>query len=555
MRRKGIILRMVPMVTGACIVLACTPAVTTKKPVVEKVPHRPVTIVYEDTLVYEIVCADHAERERFVYSFNRFLKEHSFLAERYDSAGVLTILRIMPVAPQRAAAGGSSGTIGLPRGDTAWLDSLKHFQEVREEEGEDSLRPPFGGSLRLYTPREVLDYPVTMLLDAYPFSERRGGDSLRGYLRVEKASPTVLTLKLDRTITSGTGKKLTVLDIVSIWTKHCRARPGEARALFYACQGINEFTSGREAVIRGISAIDKSTISIRLSKTDPLALDRLRTGRAMPAPFGLGPYAVKLTRENEDVLVANRTAAGASPFVNEALVRRGGDANPILSFSLGRYDAMLLWKAADLEYARRNLMKGGTCTLVGSDRYFIAVQLEDVPMRDRIAASFSAAEMFEKFVKAEGSLITAVASDTLRPPLPEKTKPQKGDGQDKPVSIYYIKGDPVSKIIAERLLASVTRVRITADLFASDRHSYEAALIGRTPGCFIGWVPKTVLVDPSEKLKFATVYFNNEDDETAWIPSRREIPLFSVDWYLLAKEKIGLYKGALNGIYVKQEEK
>jgi hypothetical protein len=86
----------------------------------------------------------------------------------------------------------------------------------------------------------------------------------------------------------------------------------------------------------------------------------------------------------------------------------------------------------------------------------------------------------------------------------------------------------------------------------ADLRPYEAALVDRTQGCFVGWAPQTVLADTSEKLRLAAMFFNNERDEAQRIASVMEIPLFSIDWYLLAQEKVGLYQGKLGGIYVKQ---
>jgi len=64
-----------------------------------------------------------------------------------------------------------------------------------------------------------------------------------------------------------------------------------------------------------------------------------------------------------------------------------------------------------------------------------------------------------------------------------------------------------------------------------------------------------VLDDTSEKLRLAAMFFNNERDEAKRIAAVMEIPLFSIDWYLLAQEKVGLFQGKLGGIYVKQENK
>jgi hypothetical protein len=120
------------------------------------------------------------------------------------------------------------------------------------------------------------------------------------------------------------------------------------------------------------------------------------------------------------------------------------------------------------------------------------------------------------------------------------------------VKIFYCTDDPLSKIVAERLLASVTQKGIKALFMPADRHAFEGALVGRTPGCFVGWTPENVLTDASERVRFATMYWGEASAETDRIATHREIPLFSVDWYLLAKENVGLYKGRLGGMYVKK---
>jgi hypothetical protein len=60
------------------------------------------------------------------------------------------------------------------------------------------------------------------------------------------------------------------------------------------------------------------------------------------------------------------------------------------------------------------------------------------------------------------------------------------------------------------------------------------------------------LTDTREKLRLATLYFYDETNEAARIASFREIALFSIDWYLLAKARVGLYQGKVAGMFVKQ---
>ena len=360
----------IPVAIAAfCLVtINCTPVVIQKPPVVETLPDQPVRIIHGDTLHYQIAFADSRERERFVYGFNRFLKEQSFLAERFDSAGFFTSFKVLPASkPSEKAA--------QEKTPEEWTVATDESAEKKAPEDAavvpvvpDSATPAFSGSLRVYIPRGSIGEPFSACINAYPFCERIGNDSPAGYLVVDKAAPSAITLKLAGRVINGTGQVVSALDFVNQWTNFVKEHPAEGLALFRNCEGIVDFIKGREALIPGLQVPDDKTIRLKLSVPDPSAIDRLRTARALPAGFKLGAYYIKVTRETENVLSSFRSAAGVKPFLNECLVRAGGDNNPLVSYSLGRYDAMMLSNSADLEYARRNLLKDGTCSLIHRDR-------------------------------------------------------------------------------------------------------------------------------------------------------------------------------------------
>jgi hypothetical protein len=523
----------------AVLLVQCAPKVTTV-PAVESVPQRPVRILRGDTLIYQIAFADDRERGRFGDAFGRFITEQQFLFERYDSAGVLSVFRILPSKND----GGSVPEYHVPA------------VPLRNETpaAPDTAPPPCGGSLRLYYPRGSIDYPLTALVGAHPF--RSDDSSMAGYFTVANSSPAAVTLKLARKTVNGAGRTLSAFDIIELWTRYIRGHPAEGLASFRFCDGITKFLSGQEAIVLGLSASDNSTVRIRLGTSDPQALDRLRSMRTLPAAFKLGSYTLSALRENDAVLSANRAAAAEKPFVNELTIRCGGDPNPLLSFSLGRYDAAMLWSAQDIDYSRRNLLKNSSCSLVGRDRYFVACNLEDSLARDFIRSAVSGQVLLGNFIKAEGASIPAVESDSAAlPSLPQAAAAVPKPAAKDPLTILFRKDDAISKIIAERLLAAVTHAGVPGELLADNEQSYEAALVGRGYTCAVGWVPETVLFDISEKLRLAALFFNDEPDEVKRIRENREIPLFSIDWYLLAKSKVGLYKGKISGLYIKQESR
>jgi hypothetical protein len=538
-RRRS--LSLVCCLPAALSLVSCAPT----KPAVESLPRLPVNIIHGDTLEFRISFADSGERGRFSDAFGRFVAEQHFSAERYDSAGVLTVLRILPTQTgggpvpgyqETTAAGTTAGT--APSGGAA-------------AGSEDSMPPAMGGPLRLYFPRGSIDYPVASLVDADPFGRE---DSINGYFTVASSSPAEVTLHLAQKTVNAAGKTLNALDIIELWTRWIRERPAEGYSLFRSCDGIMKYLRGEEAIVLGFSAMDKNSLHLKFSHPDPQALERLRSPRVLPAAFKLGGYALSAVRGSDHLLTPNPSAAGRS-FINKLTVRCGGDANPLLSFSLGRYDGVLLWSAPDIEYGRRTLMKNSTCSLVGRDRYFVACALEDPAARAFVRSALSGRELLSNYVKAEGAPISAVESDSVPEPaeasVPSAPRPPAGG----PVTILFRNDDPVSKIIAERLLAALARAGAQGSLAGADERRYEEALVSRSYACAVGWAPEAVVFDKSEKLRLAAIFFGDEPDEGKRLREHREIPLFSTDWYLLAKNKVGLYKGKLSGIHVRQENR
>jgi hypothetical protein len=237
------------------------------------------------------------------------------------------------------------------------------------------------------------------------------------------------------------------------------------------------------------------------------------------------------------------------------VIRRGGDGNPLLSFSLSRYDGIALWNAQDLDYARNTLLKNGAaCRPIGSDRYFAACRLPDSSERLFLRSILVPAPLLKDVVKAVGVPIGAVESDSAvssgTTPSTANFHPPLGFG---PIKIWYRQDDPISKIIAEKLLAACMAAGMTGKAVPLDPRSYERMLVGDAQGCIIGWAGEGVLTCRSDRLRFSAMFFPDFPDEPGRISENREIPLFSANWFLLAKSDIGLWNGKISGIYVKRD--
>jgi hypothetical protein len=82
---------------------------------------------------------------------------------------------------------------------------------------------------------------------------------------------------------------------------------------------------------------------------------------------------------------------------------------------------------------------------------------------------------------------------------------------------------------------------------------YESMLVSGDEGCVVAWVGESVLTCQSEKLRLSTMFFNDITDESVRLSQNREVPLFSIDWFLLARAKVGLWNGKISGMFVKPD--
>jgi hypothetical protein len=344
------------------------------------------------------------------------------------------------------------------------------------------------------------------------------------------------------------GKILSSLDIINAWTVYAKKHPAEGLALFRNVKGFAGFIHGREAVIGGLIALDDKTIAIDFDPADPAGLVRLCTRRLLPESLKIGPYFSKSDNGQVVALSANQHYPGAKPNLLSCAIRLGKDATPIVSFSLNRYDAVELVFARDIDLARRKAPEQSVLMPFSQDRYFLSCGLDNPAARAAIRNSLNTRDILASYVKAEGAPLSAIESDasTSSP----ASAPNGPAPMTQPVSVLFRSDDPVSAIIAEKVVADLTRNGNTASLRPATQEEYEGALARRDFQCVVGWAPQDIVVDESEKLRLRTMWFGDAADETARIADNREIPLFSVKGYLLCKKKVGFSGTSLAGMFL-----
>jgi hypothetical protein len=409
----------------------------------------------------------------------------------------------------------------------------------------DLLTPVPGGKATVYIPRGFLDDAVAEMVRLNPL----GGDGRgRRLFDVTDSTHRRLEFTMAGRVTRANGQRATALDFVELWSRFIKSRPAQGLALFRNVQGVENFINGKDPLVNGWNAADERTVRIRFAKPDPLAFHRMNTSKLAGGPFMMGAYYSGGSRGNEMRLLPNKHSPLDTAFLAECIVQMGGDPDPLASFAAGKYSAAALYLAADIETAKTEFERAGKAFLhkLPSDRYFLACKSEDAAACRFVRSVTDGADMLN-LVKAEGEAITSVttphdaAGQTGRAPPPELPKPFR---------VIYRDDDPISKTVAEKISADLGAAGVATETAGHNAEKYETALVRGTYDCAVGWVTEAALENLTEQLHFASMWFNDETDPMARLRDYKEIPLFSVNNYMLLREDTRLYQNRLNGMWV-----
>lgn len=529
----------------------CTPRQVVKTDTVQNSVSSPVNTSIGDTIRYAIDFNNQSERERFLSNFRIFLDDYPF-AKILSTDHSTVVINTLPVKNtgngfiqgQQIPVRGPDFTGNMIQ-QNADPSVLKDTIYTITDNLTNDFEPSSGGSIKVFTQRSILEEPFLSLVSAYPFERK----SEPGYLTVVDQMPKKITLRLNGKLTNGKGKVLSALDIIDSWTYCVKSFPAEGLALFRQVEGMREFIDGREAVIRGFLATDQNTIQLKLTQDDPYIIDRISTSRLLSSKVKSGSYYLDAVGgADESVLLSNKSSGRKTGYLDRMIIKHGGDVNPVLSYSLKKYDAILLTAKNDIEYARQNLSKNGMCEILARERYFITINCKEPAARQYLSSLVNAQEILKNFVKADGECISEI--EEYKPLITPVITAAKHPGMIQPVKVIFRKDDPVSKIIAEKLIADFTKGNIPCLLAGVNVQEYEKMLVSRNYGCAVGWVNSVITDDKSEKLRLATIWFGDNINERSRIDNFQEVPLFEINKYILYRNGLVIPQNNLQNIYV-----
>jgi len=527
------------MLSALCIV-TCTRQIT--KQVTTEKDQLPVRVTAKgDTTVYVVGFTDKKEVKSFLRSFEHFVKEYSIDTIASDSVRRYFCFKFVALPKD------------TPVDSRHTLEKIERLDFVETDikiPAEETIGADTAGTAVIYTDRTFIDNTLAELLSAVAFihdsSSQKNADS--SGLILKQLSPLKIGVTCTGKLVNNAAKQITSFDLVQSWTNFIRDNPAEGSALFLHVQGLKKFIRGEEGIIAGFSVLNEQTIAITLSRPDPFALQRLTSQKLFPAPLKNGRMYLKKKQENTCTISRNQHYPFTRSFLDECTIICGNDKNPIVSYSLNRYDLLFLYRKNDLAYARQSLNKNSELAPVSTDRYFVSLASESMPLRKYIAGLIHPLEIQTNTVKAEGEVIGEIELPAANP-APEKNRLDTPPAVVTPVVIIYNTGDPASTAIAEKILSDLSHAGLPCKLNGLNKRALESALLDRTYDIAVGWVSNKTISNTSEKLRLATLWFNNETNEAIRINQYYEKPLFTVHRYALHKKNIRLYKNSISGIY------
>ncbi len=535
--------------------ISCTKQIT-KQTAIPTGKKPTVYYIEGDTTHYFIGFSDKKQKISFQNNLETFLKQYPFDSIYVDTINNYFSISIIPET-KRIFVDTSDKRLTKPKKIDTVETEIEAHKKITEEDTTDSK---YGGSATIYTHRKFIDNTIAELIQVTPFSINsknvlsQPNDKISSdFLTVKQISPVNIRIMRTDNLINSSGQALTAFDIVQAWTDFIKSNPAEGFFIFYNVKGIRKFIKGEEAIIQGFSIIDENTIQLSLSKPDPSAIQRLHSKKLLPVSLNIGQFYIKSRKGNKIIFTNNKLYPLNKSFLTKCTIICGGDKNPIVSYSLNKYDIATLYKKKDIEYCSKSLLNNSNLIPFSTDRYFISLGSKSINIRQFLKQLIDPVEIQINAVKSKGELIIAIESNEQTDIPIMKSKAVDNPNIQKPICILYNSDDPVSINIAEKIYSDLSHSGISSTLKGLKKASLEIALIDRNYDIAIGWVPDKILTNQNEQLRLATIWFNNELNETKRITNYFEIPLFIVNHYALCKKYIKFYKNQFGGIYRETE--
>jgi hypothetical protein len=400
--------------------------------------------------------------------------------------------------------------------------------------------------IHIFTPVRYLDFHFSSLVNEDPFSHSENQNNpdtiqrYRGLLQAEIVSENRIKITCTENLVNARGKPVTAIDLIRAWSGFIRECPSLAYSLFQNVRGVKEFIENKEAIIQGFIASSKNEV-ILLYNTTPqkFLLETLDSPFLLPTPLTVGKFFIVNQDSTTILLQKNEYFPFVKPSVNRYTLFLGNDPNPVVSFSLHKYDIALLYKKKDLDYCRKNLLSSAHLLPADTMRYFLSLSSPSADIRSFIRSKIIPREILRNTVRAEGDCINSLFADTATDSIPftATTPPFLPPGVKKVIILYHAQ-DPVGTAIAEKIFSLLSPFGLAPELRGLSNQPLQYALFKNEYDIAVGAVAGSVLHRAPEQHRIARMWFDKNPDEKLRLTQAIEIPLFSVNFFALCNKEL-----------------
>ena len=401
--------------------------------------------------------------------------------------------------------------------DVLKVEPLDNNLSIIEEEdwGEADITPSFkfdsNGKVRVISQFSNLSSPFTTL-QLYD---------------LDKTSPLSFannraTIKLDSSSNS--------LSILEKWNSFSKKYPATFRAILGDVVGLDALVSKKEDRLSGISPLSPTEISINLTSNSNVSSSPLIS--ILPGIDGL--YKI----ENEKLIFNGDSTA---PHLNSVDVKNIGSSDPIIEFSMGKADGILLYKNDDIALIKN---KFKDCNIAPIDTMSMFISISDKITKENRLSLINAINSKDilRQLPINGTVINRVIKSSKKPPFIISSTGT--NSFDSSLIIIYNKNNRLAKQTAIALKNSLLKngIKSKVDGNLEDnlyKGRYDIA-IGSLNSSLNRYDPKGEFI--------SHLFFNGNIEEDNRIYDGLEKPLFEVSIYLALKEPFIVHSNKIENI-------
>lgn len=330
------------------------------------------------------------------------------------------------------------------------------------------------------------------------------------------------------------------IDIIELWNTYLSKNPASAKAIFGNLEGLAEAAQGSAQSIRGLSPSSMNAIAITTSFTEgDILKEELLLLPGMPGLF---------TEEGTlDKISYTLQGTSSKPHVKKATVSYKENIDPVISHSMKKSDAVVVYKKSNINDIKRR--SSAQCIVpVDKLNFFLALNKNlSEELREQISSKVTPLKLLNQ-LDVEGETIERITQK-------EESVPYNFGGNvftpsSSELTLLYPTDNPIAGEVAAALAYTLNSAGIKVQVIL-DEKLYEQKLFDETYDIALGAINESLTRIPKIDSYIANYWFSGESNEIKRIASFQEVPLFAVTLFLAMQDNIQIFNNEIKQIYRK----